>query len=53
MIRSLLALLCLSTAAFAIDRGDEIRLWPNGAPGSMANAAVDRQSNASKLLIMM
>ena len=39
MIRSLLALLCLSTAAFAIDRGDEIRLWPNGAPGSEGEKA--------------
>jgi acetyl esterase/lipase len=39
MIRTLLALLCLSTAAFAIDRGDEIRLWPNGAPGSEGEKA--------------
>jgi acetyl esterase/lipase len=39
MIRTLLALLCLSTAAFAIDRGDEIRLWSNGAPGSEGEKA--------------
>lgn len=39
MIRTLLALLCLSTAAFAIDRGQEIRLWPNGAPGSEGETA--------------
>src|SRR5690349_21407970 len=39
MIRTLLALLCLSTATFAIDRGQEIRLWPNGAPGSEGETA--------------
>lgn len=39
MIRTLLALLCLSAAAFAIDRGDEVRLWPNGAPGSEGEKA--------------
>jgi len=28
------ASLLLSAVAYAIDRGDEIRLWPKGAPGS-------------------
>lgn len=34
MIRILFAFLFLSTAMFAMERGDEVRLWPNGAPGS-------------------
>ena len=41
MIRTLLALLCLSTAALAIDRGEEVRLWPNGAPGSEGENAAE------------
>ena len=31
--------LLLSGLAFAVERGDEIRLWPNGAPGSEAETA--------------
>ena len=27
-------LLVLSALALAVERGDEIRLWPGGAPGS-------------------
>ena len=33
-IRSGILLLVAATAAFAIERGEEVRLWPNGAPGS-------------------
>ena len=32
--RSGILLLVAATAAFAIERGEEVRLWPNGAPGS-------------------
>ena len=38
MLRLLLALAAL-TAACAAERGEEIRLWPNGAPGSEAVTA--------------
>src|SRR6266853_1965973 len=32
--RLLFGFLFLTGLAFAVERGDEIRLWPNGAPGS-------------------
>jgi acetyl esterase/lipase len=34
------SLLCASMA-FAVERGDEIRLWPNGAPGSEHETAAE------------
>jgi endo-1,4-beta-xylanase len=34
IFRLIPASLLLSTLAFAVDRGEEIRLWPHGAPGS-------------------
>ena len=39
IFRLIPAFLSLSVVAFAIDRGDEIRLWPNGAPGSENESA--------------
>ena len=44
----LLSLCCFAVAA---DRGDEIRLWPNGAPGSQGETApeVFQKSDTSKL----
>lgn len=34
MPRRILGFFFLSTSLFAVERGQEIRLWPNGAPGS-------------------
>ena len=42
MIPKLASCICLlSSLAFAIDRGQEIPLWPNGAPGSQGVTAPD------------
>jgi acetyl esterase/lipase len=37
--RLFVCLLLLCGAAFAVERGEEIRLWPNGAPGSEGETA--------------
>lgn len=39
--------LLLSAGAFAIERGEEIRLWPNGAPGSEGETAQEVFKTAS------
>jgi endo-1,4-beta-xylanase len=56
---SILALLSLTTALYAVEPGDEVRLWPNGAPGSegvtaqevfTANAANPKLPNNFKVV---
>ena len=49
--RILLSFAFLSSLAFALDRGEEIRLWQNGAPGSEGAAAqeVSQPSDDPKL----
>src|ERR1039457_4658310 len=39
--RLLVGLFLVPTLAFAVERGDEIRLWPNGAPGSEGETAAE------------
>ncbi len=39
LVRSPALLVLLCASAFAIDRGEEIRLWPKGAPGSEKETA--------------
>src|SRR6267142_5320002 len=38
-MKQLVALIVLSTVALAADRGEELRLWPKGAPGSEGETA--------------
>ena len=49
--KSLLCFAFLSSLAFALDRGQEIRLWPTGAPGSEGETAqeVSQPSDNPKL----
>ena len=49
--KSLLSFAFLSSLTFALDRGEEIRLWQNGAPGSEGVAAqeVSQPSDNPKL----
>lgn len=51
MFRSVLILIPLCSAAFALERGQEIRLWPGDAPGSegITAAEVFTASNDPKL----
>lgn len=39
MLKLACGLVLFSGLAFAVERGDEIRLWPNGAPGSEGETA--------------
>src|SRR5216684_1862370 len=39
--RLLLGLLLVPAVALGIERGEEIRLWPNGAPGSEGETAAE------------
>jgi endo-1,4-beta-xylanase len=51
MLKLIVTSLCLSSLAFAVDRGQEIRLWANGAPGSEGETAAEvfQPSENSKL----
>ena len=49
--RCICVLVLLCGGAFAVERGEEIRLWPNGAPGSEGETAPEafQVSDSSKL----
>jgi endo-1,4-beta-xylanase len=51
MLKLIATCLCFSSLALAVERGQEIRLWPNGAPGSEGEKAqeVFEASENSKL----
>jgi endo-1,4-beta-xylanase len=51
MRKLLLLALCFSSLTFALENGDEIRLWPKGAPGSQGETSteVSKPSDNSKL----
>jgi hypothetical protein len=49
--KSICGLVLLSGLAFAVERGEEMRLWPHGAPGSEGETAqeVSQPSGNPKL----